>query len=692
MATANTNLQVTDLDFVNIKTNFINYLKSQNTFKDYNFSGSALSTLLDVLTYNTQYNAFYLNMVANEMFLDTALQRGSVVSHAKLLNYIPHSVVSPTAVVNLTAYNVTDTTSLTLPRFSQFLSEPIKNVPYPFITTDTQTVAVSGGTANFNNIIIKQGIPVTLTFNYTAATNPTSSFLLPDANIDTSSLLIEVYPNPNVQAFDTFALATNYLGLNPTSQVYFLEEATSGYYQINFGNGLIGQSLLDGSTVVVSYIVSNGIAAVGANNFVLTSSIGNYNTLVTPLIAASGGQEKESISSIKYQAPRTYAAQGRAVTTDDYITLIQQNNLGYTFDAVNVWGGQQNDPPAYGQVFIALKPTGGYTFTDTQKKILLESVIKPISVLTVEPTLVDPDYTYIQIASNVLYNQKKTNLTSTQLQLLIQTSIENFAASTLNTFNSTFSLSDLSAAIQATDASIVANESTLKVQKKFYPTLGASQSYTFYFNSPLARGILSSGISSSPGMQFIDPSTPSLVIDGVYIEEVPTSVGGVSTISLINPGFSYQSAPTVTIQGDGSGATAVASINPNGQLNSIAVTAAGNNYTQAVVVITPATGDTTGKNGAAVVTLEGQYGTLRTYYYNNNQVKTILNLNIGTVDYVNGIITLKNFSPYQIDNPLGQLGISATPTTTLFSSSYNRIITVDPYDPTAIVVNMTHTN
>jgi hypothetical protein len=197
-------------------------------------------------------------------------------------------------------------------------------------------------------------------------------------------------------------------------------------------------------------------------------------------------------------------------------------------------------------------------------------------------------------------------------------------------------------------------------------------------------------------MQFIDPVTPSQIIDGIFIEEVPSSVGGIQSISIINPGFSYQYPPTVTILGDGTGATAAATISQNGKLFAITVTSAGNNYTQAVVSITRATGDTTGTNGAAVATLEGQYGTLRLSYYklnsSNTYVKTVFNSNIGIVDYVNGTITLTSFSPYNIDNSLGQLTITANPVTTIISSTYNRIITIDPNDPSAVIVNLSLKN
>ena len=689
MGTANSNIQLADLDFQNIKSNFIQFLQSQNILKDYDYSGSALSTLLDVLAYNTQYNAFYLNMVANEMFLDTALQRSSVVSQAKLLDYTPKSVICPSATINMNVYSVT-ASSLTLPKFTRFLSESIDGVNYQFITTESTTVNTSANNvAYFNNIEIKQGTTSSYSFTVDSSANPTYTFEIPDAQIDTTTLQVTVQQSGSNATYQVYTLASDYLLLDSNSTVYFLQEGTDGYFQIYFGDGILGKQLSDGNIINLTYLSSQGGASAGANNFTLMDSIPNTgSTIIKPVTSASQGGNKESISSIKFQAPKAYSAQGRAVSKEDYITLIQQNSLGYSFDAVNVWGGEQNNPPAYGQVFISMKPSGAYTLTSTQKQRIVNEVIAPISVLTVQPTVVDPDYTYIKITTNVLYDPTQTNLTSSQLQAAVVTAIQKFATSTLNTFNSTFNSYDLQTAIQNADQSIITAEYSIQLQKKFYPNLTTPTTYSLQFGVPLQRGILLSGINSTPGLQFKDPTNPTNTIDGVFIEEVPTATYGIQSVSLINPGFSYQSAPTVTILGDGTGATAYATINPNGQINNITVSNSGNNYTSAVVTITPVAGDTTGQNGAAIATLQGQYGTLRSYYNTANNVKTILSTNIGTVDYTNGILTLNSFNPLNVDNPLGQLTIGVNPTTTIVSSSQNKIITVDPYDPLAVIVNV----
>jgi hypothetical protein len=691
MAGANSNIQMTDLDFNTIKENLKTYLKSQDTLQDYNYEGSALSVLLDVLAYNTQYNAYYLNMVANEMFLDTALARDSVVSQAKLLNYIPHSAIAPSATINLTVTGVTQP-QLTLPRFTNFLSESIDGINYNFVTTDDTITEVNLATneAYFANVEIKQGIPASFNYTVNNSNNPTSKFQLPEPNVDTTTLQVLVQQSSSNSSFETYTKASSFVSLNSGSLVYFLQEGLGGNYEIYFGDNILGKKLVDGNIVRVSYLTTSGTAAAGANNFVLMDTIQGYSTAsINGVIAATKGSDRETIDSIKFQAPKAYSAQNRAVSKEDYITAIQQNNLGYSFDAVNVWGGEDNDPPSYGSVFISLKPTGAYTFTQTQKEKLVNDVIKPISVLTVVPKIVDPDYTYLQLTANVLYDPKKTNLTTTQLQSNIKTAIANYANTALNTFNSTFSVTDFNEVVKNTNQSIVANEIEVKIQKKFYPNLTTPTTYNLYYGTKLKKGMFESGVNSSPSFQIRNPLNLAQTIDGVFIEEVPSSTGGVESISILNPGFSYQIAPTVTIKGDGTGATAIATLNTNGTIKSVKVTNSGSNYTSAIAVVTAAPSDTTGQSGSLVVNLEGRYGTLRTYYNNTENVKTVLNSNVGTIDYQTGIVTLNSFNPLNVNNELGQFTITANPTTTIISSSFNRIITVDPFDANAIVVNVT---
>ena len=362
--TSNTALRITELDFDGIKNNLKNYLRSQSEFQDYDFEGSGMSVLLDVLAYNTHYMGYYLNMVGNEMFMDTAQLRSSILSHAKNINYLPGSKRGAKTLVNVlvTPSNSEDNvaTSLVLSKYSNFLGEDIDGINYNFVTTDSTTVGVVANTATFTNVAIKQGQPATISFVVDSTENPKYLFELPQPNVDTSTIKVLVQESSSNGTTTTYTQASNYLTLDSSSTVYFLQEGIGGLFQIYFGDDILGKKLKNGNIVIVSYVVTQGTAAADANNFVLMNTISGYsNVTVQSVTSATQGSEKESIASIKFQAPKSYSAQNRAVTKEDYITAIQQNKEGYPLEAVSVWGGEQNDPPVYGQVFIAIKPTGG---------------------------------------------------------------------------------------------------------------------------------------------------------------------------------------------------------------------------------------------------------------------------------------------------------------------------------------------
>ena len=688
--TSNSTIQLADLDFDNIKSNFINYLKGLpgNPFQDYNFQGSSLNALLDILAYNTHYNAFYLNMVANEMFLDTATQRKSVVSHAKLLGYTPQSAIAPTASINIQVTGVSEST-LTLPRYTRLVSSSIDGVNYPFITITDTTVPVSNNIALFQNVTIKQGDRISYVYPVDLTQNPSGIFEIPEANIDSSTLMVSVFDTPTSSNFQNYTLATNLLALTSNSQVYFLQESLKGTYEIYFGDGVLGKAITTGQQIVTSYLVTQGATAAGANNFVLVDPIQEYsNGLVLPQVAATVGANKESIDSIKFRAPKAFTSQNRAITKQDYLTAINGNSLGYKFDAVNVWGGQENNPPVYGKVFISLKPSGGLTLTATQKTFIVTNILQPISILTAQPQIIDPDYTYLNLTINVLYDPTKTSLTANQIQTAVLNSINNYANTSLNSFNSTFSLSQLIIAIQGADSSIITNEATVKIQKKFYPLFGGSSNYTLNFNAPLQKGILTSGISTFPALMFNDPNNPGQTVNNVYLEEIPSPTGGLQSVSILNPGFGYTQTPTLTVVGDGTGANAIATI-INGSINSVTVTSQGSGYTQASIIITNDPNDKSGSSAVCLPVIANSAGSLQAYYYNNAALKSILYTGAGTIDYVNGIVTLIGFNPVGLNNPTGQLTVTATPKSTIIASKFNQIVTIDPFDPAAITINVT---
>ncbi len=689
--TSNNNIQLTGLDFDELKSNLITFLRGQDVLKDASYTGSVLSILMDVLAYNTHYNAYYLNMIANEMFLDSSTKRASVISHAKTLGYTPRSVIAPTATVNINVLNY-ELPIVTIPKFTKFLSESIDGTNYTFIT-DKEYVA-NNDSENYpntpiviENVTIKQGEPVSYSFVYNLKNNKNGIFKIPDTNIDLTSLEVVVQKSRlDFTETTLYRRSWDILDLTPESEVFFIQESLDGYYEIYFGDGVLGKKLIDGNVVIVTYIITQGAVSNGAKKFYLIGAneeLASGTITTTTISPAFNGREKESIESIKYSAPKAYSAQNRAVTNEDYITLINNNQYGFVFDSVNVWGGQENDPPVYGQVFVSVKPQGGYALTTSQKEFIKTKLIKPLNVITVEPNIIEPDYTYIKVVANVIYNPNKTLLTSTQIQSKIRQAIQQFSVNTLNTFNATFSYPELMYTIQNSDPSIITNEVDITLQKKFLPSLTVPTTYDLDFDCALKRGILSSGVSSSPGMQFYDRQNQYNIINEIYLEEIPSYSGGLESIEIVNPGFGYTSTPTINIIGDGYGANAHAVV-VNGSIYQIIVDQTGANYSQAIIEIVGGNGQL----GQAVGVLQGRYGTIKSYYYNTKKIKTNYSENVGTIDYYDGIVTLNGFNPVNVNNPLGQLTISVKPQSNILYSSKNKILTIDPYDPAAIVVNV----
>jgi hypothetical protein len=679
---SNTNIQLADLDFADIKSNFITFLQGQNILKDYDYTGSGLSTLLDILAYYTQYNAYYLNMVANEMFLDSAIQRESVVSHAKLLGYTPQSAIAPTAIINMNVYNVT-ASSLTLPQYTKFISESIDGVNYTFLTTDAITVNTNNTTqiVTFEDVEIKQAVVGTNQFTVDISANPTLTFEIPDTNIDTSTLTVTVQDSVANTYYDVYTLATDYTNLTSTSKVFFLQEGIRGFYEIYFGDGIVGQTLEDGNLVNVSYLSTKGLAAEGANSFTLLDTIGGFGvTDITPILSATKGKNRETIDSIRFQAPKSYATNSRAVSKDDYITIIQQNKYGISLDAVNVWGGEEADPPVYGKIYVSIKPSGGYSLTEEQKNIIINDVIKPVSVMTVTPEIISPDYLYLLLTASVTFDSRKTNRTASQIQDLIKSGVATFCQNTLNTFNATFSVGDLIVYTQALDRAIIGIDFDVTLQRRILPELINAKTYSVEFNNALRKYANQSVIFPiSFGQYDINANFYSQV----FFEERNDVSTGLDSVILLNGGSGYSSSPVVTIYGDGVGATAIADV-LNGVITGITVTSAGRNYTQALVTIT----DTSGINASATAILKENYTGLRTYYFQNS-IKNVLTQDAGSIDYVNGIVTLTDFQPYTVNSVDGYFRINALAEDRIVASSFNKIITLDSSDPTAIVVNVT---
>jgi hypothetical protein len=674
-------LTVTELDFDTIKENLKTFLNQQSEFTDYDFEGSGLNILLDVLAYNTHYQAYYLNMVANESFLDTALLRDSVVSQAKTLGYVPYSRKAPRALIDFTVNTSTSTAStLSVPKGFRFLSNQIDGVSYGFVTLGETTVQKANSDFTFLSLPIYEGQLVSYLFTHNESTNPKQVFTLPDTDIDTSTVTVTVQPNSSNTEISVYSLATDASNTQTTSEVFYLQEGKNRQYQIYFGNNVIGKKISDGSIVSVNYLITNGEVANKANNFVatetLTDSLGGVQTdfIINPVNAASGGAERESVDEIKFSAPLQFTTQNRLVTYKDYESYIKKNYPAV--DSVSVWGGEDEIPPIYGTVFVSLKPKQNYFISEAEKQRIIDEIIKPKAIVAVNTIIRDPEFLYLLVSSNVLYNPKKTILTQEQLKIAVRNAVLNYKSQYLDKFESTLILSKLQDDIDGVDTnSIVGSEVIIRVQKRFKPTLGESKPYTIIFNVPLHRGTISNKLVSTPFSVFDSDGA----VQEVQFEEIPQSFSGVSSINVLNPGQNYTEVPTVTITGDGTGATAVANI-VNGRLNNVVVTNRGINYTRATATISGGNGF----GGTAEAVIDARIGTLSTVYYDTNSQKQTITENAGTIDYNNGVITLTDIRILSVASLDGFIRLSIESEKGLISTIRNTIITLDETDPTAI--------
>jgi hypothetical protein len=489
---ASNKLNVSDFDFDNIKSNLKTFLQAQSEFQDYNFEGSGFNILLDTLAYNTHYLGFNANMLANEMYLDSADIRKNIVSLAKMLGYTPSSVRSPTATIDLTISDGTGAT-ISVPKGTSFTST-VDGTTYQFVTNSATTITPTDGVYKAENLKIYEG--TNTTFKYTVdTTDPDQRFIIPSNLADTSTLLVKVQTSLSDTTTQTYTLANGLSEITSTTKVYFLQETEDGKFEVTFGDGIMGQNLTTGNIVIFEYIVTNVDAANGASSFTATTSISGFSNLsIVVKSNASGGVTAESKESVRYNAPLQYSTQNRAVTTSDYETLTK--TIYPNAQAISAWGGEDEETPVYGVVKIAIKAASGSTLTE-QTKADIVTQLKKYNVASVRPEIIDPETTSIIITSNVKYDQRLTTKDSSTLKSEILTTLTNYNTNTLSTFDGAFRFSKVVGLIDDTDTSIVSNISTLKIRKEFTPSLGSSAAYNIYFRNALYNP--HSGHNSSEG-------------------------------------------------------------------------------------------------------------------------------------------------------------------------------------------------
>ena len=473
-------IEITDLDFDSIKSNFKSFLSQQTQFTDYDFEGSSMSILMDLLAYNTHYMAFHANMLANEMFIDTALTRASAVSHAKSLGYLPSSMKSSNTYVDVTVTGVPITQKILVMSAGTIFTTSVNDVSYQFVTIGDHTATYTTGIFVFSEVRIYEGTRVRFTYTVNSS-NLEQQFIIPSAAVDNSTLIVSVQASSSDITTEVYTLNTDYAILTSTSLKYFLQEIENGKFEVYFGDGVTGKKPIDGNIVILDYVVTSGSLADGASAFTPASTVGGYsNVNVLATASASGGGDAETVDSIKFNAPLKYSAQGRAVTPDDYKSILP--SIYYNIMSIQCWGGEDNDPPIYGRVYIAINPTSGSSLTTTTKNTIIAS-LKNYNVASISPVIVDPEILYLVLGITAKYNSTLTVKTKSDIKALVETTLSSYNTNNLQKFDSVFRHSNLLKSIDDTDTSILSSTATMKLKRIVTPTLNAVTKYTVEFNN-----------------------------------------------------------------------------------------------------------------------------------------------------------------------------------------------------------------
>ena len=559
------NLRISELDFDQIKTNLKTFLKAQSEFTDYDFEGSGLSTLLDVLAYNTHYNAYLANMVVNEMFLDSAVKRSSAVSIAKHLGYTPVSARGSVANLDIVVTSPSNLpAALTMDRYTPFTST-VDGVPYTFLTTEAKTALRVGTTYTFSDVDVTEG--TLLNYNYVVSdTTSNSKYEIPNPAVDTTTILVSVQTSASDTTTTTYTLSTDITGLDSTSKVYFLEQNPQGNYQIYFGDGVIGKNLSAGNIITVRYMIATGsavnVSSTVSQSFTAGTTIGgSSNIAITVNSNSTGGADVESITSIKFNAPRVNASKNRAVTAADYEALILSNYAGA--ESVSVWGGEDNDPPYYGRVIISLKPYSGFTISDATKESIANNILKSRQAIITTPVFVDPVFFYVGINADIIYNSSVTTLSSEQIRSQVNDTITDYFSTSLQKFNKSYIHSALINAVLSKNNSITSALLTVRLQRRLIPTLNTinvlSGDTSIKFRNAIKPGTITSSFF------FITVNGVSTLVKITDLPNTtPSSDTGTGTLRLVNATTGVVLFSNIGTVSYGTGIVSITSITPTG--------------------------------------------------------------------------------------------------------------------------------
>jgi len=516
-----TNLNVTELDFDQIKNNLKNYLKTQSEFSSYDFEGSGLSALLDVLAYNTHYNAMTAHFALNEAFLDSAQIRGNIVTRAKLLGYIPRSVLAPRATVTITVDASAESgilpTTLTLPRGAKLTTE-VDRRNFRYVVLEEQSATLDGNQHYvFENVVIAEGTRKKLLYRVDNDIE-NQKYQISDDDADTTTLRVLVQANEASSSYDNYTKFESLINVDSASRVYYLQENSNEYFEVYFGDGVTGKKPLNNNIVTLDYVFTHGPESNGANAFTMVDNIGGYsNVTIQTIQAASGGTEKETNESIRFNAPLTFTSQNRAVTSDDYRAIIQKEFTN--INSISTWGGEDNDPPDYGSIYISIKPLVAETLTEAEKNEIKNTILKGKSVVSITPYIVDPNFTYLELDVNFKYNPNLTDRTSVELQAVVRDTISDYNFNELNKFDGVFRHSRLLRAIDNADPAIQNSNVRPYMFMNITPNTSSDNkdnNFRLEFTAPF--------FNSGSSTNFIISSTPFLVNgETVYFGDIPIS-------------------------------------------------------------------------------------------------------------------------------------------------------------------------
>ena len=483
MSTKSSNINTTDLDFNDILNNLKNYLKGQEKFKDYDFEGANIGVLLDIMAYSAHITGVNTNIAASELFLDSAQIRKNVVSRAKDLGFVPSSEKSSSAIIDMKMTNIVNadgtiptTNDMTLSRGHNF-STIYDGVNYNFTVKDSVIPSRDNQTFNYSNIVLIQGQYLTDQYIFDSQIeNP--KFVLSNSRVDKSSLEVSVITSGVSRKY---TLSTEVSTITSASRVFYAQENEEGFIEIYFGDDVLGKGLLDGDVVNITYVVVDNFHADGARGFTISQPINGFsNPQITTLSVASGGSEKESIESIKFKATKFYTSQNRLVTLNDYKAKV--NEYYPNADAVAVWGGEDNDPPEYGKVFLSLKPQNSDYLSEAEKNDVVNK-LNQLNMLTVRPVIVDAELVKILITTVFKYNTNETTLSLGEIETVVKNAIINFDNTNLNNFDSIFRHSNLVKAIDESNDAILSNTSNIRLQKKKNINLNKSEGLVINFGN-----------------------------------------------------------------------------------------------------------------------------------------------------------------------------------------------------------------